>query len=40
MILSVNSEQKSAHIGPIAAERLYISSRAGSMPTFGKRVLR
>jgi hypothetical protein len=32
-ILSVNSVQISAHFGPIAAERLYISRRAGSIPT-------
>jgi hypothetical protein len=40
LIFSVNSEQNPAHIGPIAAERLNISRRAGSMPTFGRRVLR
>lgn len=34
-IFSVNSVQISAHFGPMAAERLYISTRAGSMPTAG-----
>jgi hypothetical protein len=39
-IFSVKSVQNAAHIGPIAAERLNISSLAGSMPTRGRRVLR
>jgi hypothetical protein len=39
-IFSENSVQISAHLGPIAAERLYISILSGSMPTFGNRVFR
>jgi len=35
----VNSVQISAHRGPIAAERLYISSLSGSILTMGKSVL-
>lgn len=34
LIFSVNVVQISAHLGPCAAERLYISILSGSMPTF------
>src|SRR5208337_2840180 len=36
-ILAVNSVHISAHLGPIAADRLYISKRAGSMPSLDNR---
>jgi hypothetical protein len=36
---STNSLHISAHLGPCAAERLYISRRAGSMPIFFSSVL-
>jgi len=38
-IFSVNWVQISAHLGPMAADRLYISILAGSMPTFAKSFL-
>jgi hypothetical protein len=36
LIFSVKFEQISAHFGPMAADRLYISTLAGSMPTFAR----
>lgn len=36
-IFSVNCVQISAHLGPMAADRLYISRRAGSMFSFASR---
>src|SRR5208283_1938686 len=36
-ILAVNSVQISAHLGPMAADRLYISKRAGSMANLDNR---
>lgn len=36
LIFSVKVVQISAHRGPCAADRLYISILAGSMPTFAR----